>query len=305
MVQLKKSQLSKMNKWMQVNARPYDKAKWDYLFNGGTKANIVLEMLKYQNEDGGFGNGFEPDIILPLSAGIPSAEAIFQAYEYDLDLKAGWFVKLLSYFENSVQPIPKFWEDAPRELMDYPRAPWWNYEVCTKFSPNPCAVIASAFIVYGTDKQREFGYSVAEKCFDLLVSNDFCGDHDSYNIIKLIEKLKCIALPLVTKEIIKSMKRRVAENICFDKTKWNDYVSQPLDFADSPNSFWYDDCKQGINDNFQFWMDSINSDGVWNPNFSWGIDSDVSRQVTEKWKGYITVKRAKIFLNYGLIDCTK
>ena len=157
MVQLKKTQLSKMNDWMQVNARPYDKAKWDYLFNGGTKDNIILEMLKYQNEDGGFGNGFEPDIILPLSAGIPSAEAIFQAYEYDLDLKADWFVRLLSYFENSVQSIPKFWEDAPKELMDYPRAPWWNYEVSTKFSPNPCAVIASALIRYGTDKQRELG----------------------------------------------------------------------------------------------------------------------------------------------------
>ena len=38
------------------------------------------------------------------------------------------------------------------------------------------------------------------------------------------------------------------------------------------------------------------------PNFSWGIDSDVSRSVTEKWKGYITVKRALILKNFGRIE---
>ena len=70
---------------MQVNARPYDLAKWNYLFNNGSKNNIVAEMLKYQNDDGGMGSGFEADVICPLSAAIPTAEAIFQAYEY-LDL---------------------------------------------------------------------------------------------------------------------------------------------------------------------------------------------------------------------------
>ena len=57
-----------------------------------------------------------------------------------------------------------------------------------------------------------------------------------------------------------------------------------------------------IEQTFDYWLDNINEQGVWNPNFSWGIDSDVSRQVTENWKGYITVKRAKILLNFGRIE---
>ena len=47
---------------------------------------------------------------------------------------------------------------------------------------------------------------------------------------------------------------------------------------------------------------NINDQGVWTPNFSWGVDSDVSRQVTKNWTGYITVKRAKILLNFGRIE---
>ena len=44
---LTKEQLSRMNEWMQTNARPFDRAKWNFLFNGGSKDAIVVEMLKY------------------------------------------------------------------------------------------------------------------------------------------------------------------------------------------------------------------------------------------------------------------
>lgn len=299
---LTKQQWKKMDEWMQKHARPYDRAKWNFLFNGGSKEAIVEEMLKYQNPDGGFGNGFEADVLLPLSAAIPTAEAIFQAYDYGLDCSAEWFQSVLAYFENSVQDIPKYWEDCPKEAMEYPHAPWWNYEPCTVFNPNPCAVVASAMIRYGTTKQRELGFKIVSDCFALLKSNGFCGDHDSLNILVLIEQLMTMESPLVTEEIIAAMKRRIAENTCFDSSKWNEYYFQPLEFVSSPESMWYDDVKSGIEDNINFWLDNINEQGVWNPNFSWGIDSDVARQVTENWKGYITVKRAKILKQFGRIE---
>jgi len=60
---LSRNQLLKMDEWMCSNARPYDFAKWNYLFNGGSKDAIVEEMLKYQNADGGMGSGFEADVL--------------------------------------------------------------------------------------------------------------------------------------------------------------------------------------------------------------------------------------------------
>lgn len=305
MQKLTKTQLNKMSEWIQNNARPYDKAKWNYLFNGDSKAEIVLEILKYQNEDGGFGSGYEPDVLLPLSAGIPTAESIFQAYDFELDCKTPWFTKMLSYFENTVQNIPKYWEDTPKEAMDYPHAPWWNYQLVTVFNPNPCAIVASAMILHGTDSQKELGLKIAKDTFDFLISNEFCGDHDCFNIMKLIEKLSSIDSHLITDEILKAMKRRISHNVCFDRSKWNEYHPQPLDFADSPSSLWYEDVKEGIENNFDFWLDIINDEGIWEPNFSWGVDSEVSNQVTRNWKGYITVRRARIFLRYGLIDYIK
>ena len=90
MRKLTQIQLLKMDDWMHANARPYDLAKQNYLFNDGSQDAIVEEMLKYQNTDGGMGSGFEADMLCPLSAAIPTAEAIFQAYEYGLDFDSEW-----------------------------------------------------------------------------------------------------------------------------------------------------------------------------------------------------------------------
>ncbi|MBO5274923.1 MAG: hypothetical protein J6I45_09950 [Clostridia bacterium] len=302
MRKLTQKQLCTMDAWIQQNARPYDRAKWNYLFGSGSKDAIVKEMLRYQNSDGGMGSGFEPDVICPLSAAIPTAEAIFQAYDYDLDCRSDWFASILRYFENTVQSIPKYWEDCPREAMDYPHAPWWSYAPCTTFSPNPCAAVASAMIRYGSESQRTLGMKIAEDCFALLVSEKFCGDHDSLNIIALIEQLSAIDSPLITDQIIAAMERRILENTCFDSSKWQEYTFAPLDFVSSPDSMWYDCVSRGIEENIEYWLDTIDEQGIWNPNFSWGIDSDVSRQVTENWKGYITVKRAKILLSFDRIE---
>lgn len=299
---LTNSQFRKLDDWMQQHARPYDRAKWNFLFHNGSKNAIVEEMLKYQNADGGMGHGFESDIRSPLSAAIPTAEAIFQTYEYGLDCTAPWFGKLLSYFENTISDIPAYWEACPKEAMNDPHAPWWNYSPCTTFTPNPCAAVASAFICYGTERQKNIGLKIAKDCFNLFLSHDFCGDHDTLNMIALVEQLKAIRSPLITEEIIIAAKRRISENICFDENKWEEYYFQPLDFISSPESIWYDTASQEIEKNIEYWIDHLNEQGVWTPNFSWGQDSDVSRQATKNWTGYITVKRAKILRNFNRIE---
>jgi len=299
---LKKQQINKMGAWLKSNARPLDLAKWDFLFNGGRKERITEELLKYQNADGGFGNGLEADIIMPDSNAVTGGEAIFTSYKYGLDCSDKWFARLLDYFENTLQDIPSFWEIAPKAIDDYPRAPWWGYNPNEEFTPNPRAVIASAMIAHGTESQKEIGINVAQKCFDFLLFNDSCGDHESYNLIALVEKLQSINSPLINTDIISSMKRRIAENVCFEESKWGEYYPHPTQFADSPNSQWCDCVKDGIKRNLTYLHNNINDDGVWIPNFSWGVDSDIAREVTKNWTGYITVDRARIFKNFNAID---
>ncbi len=81
------SQLKNIEKHVLSNGSAIEKAKWNYLFNKESKEYIVSELIKYQNDDGGFGNGLEADILLPASSSIASTEAILIAYDYNLGLR--------------------------------------------------------------------------------------------------------------------------------------------------------------------------------------------------------------------------
>ena len=56
-----KEQFQKMDAWMQKNARPYDRAKWNHLFHGGSKDSIVEEMLKYRYPSVTTDSGYESE----------------------------------------------------------------------------------------------------------------------------------------------------------------------------------------------------------------------------------------------------
>ena len=70
----------------------------------------------------------------------------------------------------------------------------------------------------------------------------------------------------------------------------------------SPESEWYKLVKPFIEKNFSYWINTFKEDGYWNPNFSWGVDSGIARNVTEIWKCYISVKRARIFKTFEYIS---
>lgn len=297
MKSIKENQLKSIEKYIMENGRAIEKAKWNYTFNNGDKEAIVLELLKYQNSDGGFGKGLEADILLPASSSITSTEAIFIAYEYKLDCNKVWFQELLNYFENTIEDAeinPSYWEKVPVEVENYPHAPWWNYSKEKRFTPNPCAVVASAFIKYGSESQKSLGYKIAARCIEFINSEESCSEHDCYCLQTLIKVLQELGSDLINEAIMLHMERRILGCLCTDSNRWMEYVAQPLDLVATGDSQWYKLLKPYIEENIDYWVDSLNEEGYWQPNFSWGVDSEIARQVTIYWRCYMSVKRVRI-----------
>ena len=44
--------------------------RWKYLFEGGSREDVLTSLAAYQNEDGGFGHALEPDCWNPDSSPI-------------------------------------------------------------------------------------------------------------------------------------------------------------------------------------------------------------------------------------------
>jgi len=65
---------SSINQFFKDQARDLEKYLFEYYFQGGNGAKIIEALKKYQNNDGGFGNGLESDFRQPFSS--PMATSI-------------------------------------------------------------------------------------------------------------------------------------------------------------------------------------------------------------------------------------
>jgi len=299
---LNQDQLSRIGQYVIDHGREIEKATWRYLFTGGSRDAILQALLPYQNGDGGFGHGLEADIQMPGSSAIASAEAILIADAYGLDCEADWFRNLLAYFERTAgdgRGISSFWEKVPPSVDAHPHAPWWNYAPESRFSPNPCAVVATAFLKHGNDAQRALGSRIARRCIDFIKGDELCSEHDCYCLQTLVDGLQAVQPALLDETVLAHMARRILGCVCTDAGQWTDYVAQPLDLVAGPQSRWHSLLEPYVQVNIDYWLATLQDEGYWQPNFSWGVDSDLSRQVTMHWRCHLAVKRARILMAFA------
>ena len=67
---------TKARKWICLNARPIDRARFAYLFENGSREAVLSALAEYQNEDGGFGHALEADCFNPNSGTISCIRAL-------------------------------------------------------------------------------------------------------------------------------------------------------------------------------------------------------------------------------------
>jgi hypothetical protein len=105
------------------NARLLDRTLFAFHFQDGPRDAVITALQPYQNADGGFGNGLEPDIRCPNSQTVP----IQHGFEYldavgadaDMVLRACDFLQTVTTDEGGVPFV------LPT-VNAYPHAPWWE-----------------------------------------------------------------------------------------------------------------------------------------------------------------------------------
>lgn len=115
--------IAKAKHYVHANGVLWERALWDYLFDGGSLEQVHRCLLCYKNEDGGWGHGFEHDIKCPASN--PLQVEFLLSVIRDTGLPAGNLLEgTVSWIEQNRS------EDGslknPPGLLDYPHAPWWS-----------------------------------------------------------------------------------------------------------------------------------------------------------------------------------
>ncbi|MCU9614755.1 hypothetical protein OEV98_14520 [Caldibacillus lycopersici] len=281
-----------------TNARPLEKALYLFEFADGNREDVIRELQKFQNDDGGFGHGLEPDFRTENSSALASSVAMQILSKIGAEDHLEIVQNAIRYFINSYDKNTYGWEKVPKAVEEAPRAPWWNYQEPREDWGNPNAEILGYFYDYQPLVPASLLAELTEyaiRYFNRLETFEF---HEILSFLRLADRLPESIYQQIEEKIIQALH----ECVTTDSQKWEEYCLQPIQVVDSPESKYYRLFKAFLSENLHYISTKQNPNGSWSPTWSWfGQFEDTWKQAKLEWEGNITLQHLLLFRNFALI----
>ena len=300
MKMVNKDALNSAYHYIKSNCDDLHSSLFEYHFFKGSLDNVLKNLKKYQNEDGGFGNGLEPDFILPDSS--PMATTIaFQILEEIGEKDEEMAYSALKFYENTFDRNRNGWWAVPVQVNDYPHAPWWNYDTrkkCTvidKHWGNPSSEIIGTLYEYRSELQLIdieplIGHAINH--FNEL--KEYESEHEIYCCIRMYKKLP----EIFQRQLKETISKAIKDLLCLDVSKWNTYVPKPLDFVQSRHHPLFAEIEEYVEENCDYLVDTM-KDGVWHPTWKWNQYEEQWEESKKNWIAFLTIKHYKILREFN------
>ncbi|MCJ8008333.1 hypothetical protein ACFFF5_16315 [Lederbergia wuyishanensis] len=298
--------------WIKRNARPLEAARWEYLFEGGSRDHLIRYLVAYQNEDGGFGHGIEPDFWLPSSSPMATWTAGQLLMEIGENEKEEIVEKMLKYLATNVNIETGMWESVLQENNQYPHAPWWHWNegVQNNWMFNPSVELA-AYLIHWSPEHHEaaqIGWNSIEKAVERLMNANEMDRHEVNNyqqFLKVMESKKETFYTKVGRDLSEvSDKTMTLAAKCIDRdvSTWSSgYKVLPLDIIDSPKHPLYCEFRTLVERNLQFFEDEVSEEGIWDIPWNWGSYPEEFPIARRYWQGILAVNRYKTLKTFEYI----
>jgi hypothetical protein len=312
-VNILKSRFEKAKEFIKSSARGLERSRWEFEFENGSKESVLLQLKTYQNEDGGFGNGIEPDFWLPHSSPMATWAAGQFLMEIGVDKNEPMINSMISYLVHTNHIETGMWDSALPENNEFPHAPWWHWQegVQENWMFNPSAELAAYLVNWSSEQSKgvEIGWNSIEKAVNHLMNKSEMDKHEINNYQQLIEIMKLhestfeaklqYSLESVTEKIMTLAERCVDKDV----STWTEgYKPLPLDFIDNPD---HPLCKRFgplVEKNLNLYIEQMSEDGIWDISWSWGSYPEHFKVAKRYWKGILAVNRYKQLKVFGYLE---
>jgi hypothetical protein len=311
MKQLSREAFDRARNFIKTQARPLDRALFKHRFEGASPDLVIDELVRFQNDDGGFGHALEPDLRTPTSSALATEIGLRTLKELgcaaDHAMVAGAVRFLIETFDSQ----QRVWRVIPHDANDHPHAPWWHDEdgslahTFDDFLIIPRASVVGLLHHYAALVPAGWLAEVTEQTvatLETIEDDAFAGGGDSLRYaLRLAE----------TKALPQSYRDRLAPRLCrlsrkfvsCDPQEWGGYVATPLKVAPTPDSLVADVLQGGLEKHLDYQIDHQSPEGTWEPTWTWG-DSypDVWEQVKREWRGELTLRTLTALQAFGRIE---
>ncbi len=291
---------SRARRFLREEARPLERTRYAFEFEGGSADAVVQELARFQNHDGGFGNALEPDLRTPDS----SALATSIAFQILRDLPAGTGDELaaraIQWLAANFNATTRSWPIIPAGANESPRAPWWNHdaETASKSQGNPTPELAGFLVAnrdLAPDDLREEAISSA---LAFLESTPELEMHEFQCFVRLAETAQ---LADETRDrIVPRLRSEARRLVVVDPAEWQGYGLRPLGVVSSPASLLAADFPESVDLELNSLLETQGEDGAWAPSWSWFGNFDEAWPRAERdWKGWLTLDNLKKLRAFG------
>lgn len=261
-----------------------------YLVKGlveNSDKEIINELKKFQNKDFGFGHGLEPDLRMPYSSVSCTNHAVhILSYIQDKSLTKTLRKQIVEYYESVYIEELGRWRMTTKQVNDYPRAIWWNFETVDNFTygnPNP-EIIGFLY------ENREFLLKIdikkeLNKMID-YVENKFLEEASMHSVLSLLHLYNKVDEN--TRGRIKSNLQKAIDNeLNGSYGKWSTYGLEPYKVA-IINIEFLESRIEELKENLLYNQELL-SIGLIVPNWEWYQFNDVFESCKMDWSGHLTL----------------
>lgn len=295
-------------KFILKNSRPLDMARWNYLFENGSKEDVISVLKTYQNDGGGFANALEPDCWNINSTPLQIWVATQIIKEINLEDKTHPIIKgILDYLSSNDEFDGHRWHGLNTVVTNdnYPHAPWWSYRQKQESTYNPTASLIG-FILKYAEKDTAIYRSACElskEAYNYLKNNyPLESMHESACFVELYHYMKeCSIVNLLDMEEFKKLlQKQIKQVITYDTKIWStDYICKPSFFINSKSSDFYLENKEICDFEYEFILKTQNEDGSWGVTWEWDDYSEEWAISKNWWKSDIIIKNIKYIREFN------
>ncbi|TDL78781.1 hypothetical protein [Peribacillus frigoritolerans] len=291
-------QFLKAREFMLKKARKVDRALFLFDFENGSKEDVLMELKAYQNEDGGFGNGLEPDFRYSDSSALASTIGMQYLSRVNANEEDDILNKVIAYFVQTFHTELPGWEKVPPEVESAPRAPWWNYQKSGDDWGNPNAEILGYLFEY----ERFIPESMLSQMTDYAIGH--LRDIKEYEFHELLCYLRLTERgpQVISREMTVHIDEFVNKCIIRNPEDWKGYGLQPAGVIQSPSSRYYPLFSESVEQNLDFIIGQQTDDGSFAPAWSWGQYEETWLIAREEWKGSLTLEKLRLLREFNRIE---
>ena len=291
--------------FLAMHARPLDRVRYQFHFADGEAEQVLAELARFGNPDGGFGHALEPDLRLADSSVLATTVALQILREVKVPSHHPLVTNAMKYLLQTFDPAAMVWPIVPPNTDDAPHAPWWNYGESVAsdwngFLGNPRPEILG----YLYDHAPSGLPAWVPEHLTHAVINYLDEQADKVNMFDLLcynRLVSAQALPEAARQILLQKLLPLAEGLVeTDPRKWDEYGLEPIELVNSPDSPFAELFPEIMEQNLDAEIARQSDDGGWHPKWSWyGAYPDDWPSAERDSAGFLTLRALLILRRFG------